>query len=666
MKRWWLLYLLVAGVATNVDAQETEDLNTLEEMQGTEEGNDLDAVAQYRYACSKRPLNINLVTEQELFDLYILESWQVQQFLQYRNKLGSFISIYELQSVPGWELQLIKRVIPYLACYPNSLNDWKATIRNGEGANSLWIRGGIQWPLSVYKTRSWTGSEYSSQIRYRYTMGDRIDLGIIADKDAGEPFLKGKNRWGFDFYSGHLFLKGKGMLKAIALGDYVVNLGEGLLQWQSPAFRRSTGITGIKRQGEMLRSYRSAAEFNFYRGVALNFKKGKWEGLIFYSARQLSSNQVYDSMRLQYHVTSIAKGGYHRTDGELSDKNNVRFRASGASWRFKNSFSQFSVNLITHSFSVPVQNSDKPYQLFDFRGSHAVMTSADHSIVWRNMHFFGEMGVDQNKRAALVQGVMAALDRKLDVLFLYRYVAPGFTSFSGNAYTDNVLPENEQGWCLGFEYRPNSRWLVSGNIDQGRSLWVGFQDRQLTNYGRFRGQLSWIPDKKTSLRVGYQGNSFSEGLMKQMVTAVINVEPETNWHLLGRWDWCRAEKEGTRFFGYSTFVESRYRKPSAKVGFTIHTQFYSIDDYESRIYVSESGLTFARDLFLAQGRGLRNFIVLTFKESAKSGIKNIHNISLSIKLAQTFALKTQKTDFQSLIEKDFTTYSLQMQAICGF
>lgn len=666
MKKCWLIGLLLMGTEMNVVAQETEDLNTAEEMQGAEEGSDFDAVAQYRYECSIRPLNINLVTDQELFDLYILESWQIQQFLLYRSKIGPFISIYELQSIPGWELQLIKRIIPYVACYPNSFKDWKGTIRSGEGASSLWIRAGIQWPLSVENTRSWIGSKYSSQIRYRYSMADRIELGFVADKDAGEPFLKGKNRWGFDFYSGHLFLKGKGSLKAIALGDYVVNLGEGLLQWQSPAYRRSTGITGIKRQGEMLRSYRSAAEFNFYRGVALNFRSEKWEGLIFYSSRNLSSNQIFDTLSQSYHVTSLAKGGYHRTIAELEDKNNLKFLTAGASWRFKNRSSQFSLNLITHSFSVPFQYPDKPYQHFDFRGLHAVMASGDHSVVWRNMHFFGEMGVDQNRRPAIIQGVMAAMDRKLDILLLYRYSSPGFTSFSGNAYTDHALPENEGGWCLGFEFRPNSRWLVSGNLDQGRSFWIGFQEIQLRSYRRFRGQLNWNPDKKTSLKIGYQSNSLSEGVMKYLATAIINAEAGTNWHFLGRWDWCEARKGGVRYFGHSTLLETRYRKPSGRVGFSIHSQFYHTDDYESRIYVSESGLLFARNLLLVQGKGLRNFITLTFKGNSKIGIKNNFNISLSLKLTQTIALNEQEIDFQSLIEKDFTTYSLQMQAICGF
>ena len=184
----------------DLSAQENDVWASAEEMEGIDESRDPDAVAQYRYECSRRPLNINQVTMQELIDLQILEDSPLQQFFAYRNLLGPFISMYELQSIPGWELPLLKKILPYIGCYPNSVDDWKASLRAGEGTGSLWMRVGFNWPPVNQRNNNWVGPSYSSQIRYRNLISNKIDIGFLADKDAGEPFLSGKNRWGFDFY----------------------------------------------------------------------------------------------------------------------------------------------------------------------------------------------------------------------------------------------------------------------------------------------------------------------------------------------------------------------------------------------------------------------------------------------------------------------------------
>ncbi|MBK8472078.1 MAG: hypothetical protein IPL33_07835 [Sphingobacteriales bacterium] len=54
--------------------------------------------------------------------------------------------------------------------------------------------------------------------RYRYKYGNKISYGITAEKDPGEPFFKGANAQGFDFYSAHLYLRDIGIFKHIALG----------------------------------------------------------------------------------------------------------------------------------------------------------------------------------------------------------------------------------------------------------------------------------------------------------------------------------------------------------------------------------------------------------------------------------------------------------------
>ncbi len=72
-----------------------------------------------------------------------------------------------------------------------------------------------------------------------------------------------------------------GNIKALALGDFTVNMGQGLIQWQSLAFKKSVDVMGVKRQSTVLRPYNSAGEYNFNRGAGITFRKGKIETTCF-------------------------------------------------------------------------------------------------------------------------------------------------------------------------------------------------------------------------------------------------------------------------------------------------------------------------------------------------------------------------------------------------
>src|SRR5690606_24397385 len=108
-----------------------------------------------------------------------------------------------------------------------------------------------------------------------------VQYGITGEKDAGEPFAFNGQQYAFDFTSVHFFVREKGPVRAFALGDFTINLGQGLIHWQSLAFKKSSAVTDIKRQSEVMRPYHSSGEFNFMRGVGLTLRKNFWEATIF-------------------------------------------------------------------------------------------------------------------------------------------------------------------------------------------------------------------------------------------------------------------------------------------------------------------------------------------------------------------------------------------------
>ena len=59
------------------------------------------------------PMNLNKATAEEIRFVNILTEEQLQNFLTYRNEMGRLLSVYELQAIPGFDLQTIYRIVPF-------------------------------------------------------------------------------------------------------------------------------------------------------------------------------------------------------------------------------------------------------------------------------------------------------------------------------------------------------------------------------------------------------------------------------------------------------------------------------------------------------------------------------------------------------------------------
>src|SRR6187200_3775383 len=79
---------------TDVDQAETED----------------DSYQQQWERFRRTPLNMNAADENDLRELKILSGLQIANFISYRKLLGKFISIYELQAIPSWDVSIIKKL----------------------------------------------------------------------------------------------------------------------------------------------------------------------------------------------------------------------------------------------------------------------------------------------------------------------------------------------------------------------------------------------------------------------------------------------------------------------------------------------------------------------------------------------------------------------------
>ena len=89
--------------------QQLENLTDATEEE-TEDDTYLQDLEQFR----KNPINLNTADADELKQLRVLTDLQIVNLVLYRNLLGRFIHIYELQAVPAWDVFTIRKIIPFV------------------------------------------------------------------------------------------------------------------------------------------------------------------------------------------------------------------------------------------------------------------------------------------------------------------------------------------------------------------------------------------------------------------------------------------------------------------------------------------------------------------------------------------------------------------------
>ncbi|MBS1974937.1 MAG: helix-hairpin-helix domain-containing protein, partial [Bacteroidetes bacterium] len=599
-------------------AQENEPSPLINEQQyeNIAERNDAatddDAYWQALEAYRKHPINLNTAEENDLENLQLLTALQMQNFFSYRKLFGKLLSIYELQAIPGWDINTIKSIFPFIKV-SNEYSFSEILRRRWKGGeNYLLARTSLQLEKAkgyikpIRPSSYYLGSPQKIFFRYKYQYKDLMQFGLAGDKDAGEQFFKGTQKYGFDFYSFHFFSKNMGMVKSLAIGDFTVNLGQGLIQWQGFAFAWSSNVLNIKRQSAVLRPYNSAGEFNFHRGAGITLQKGRWQATAFASLRKLSANLVADSSGRQDYVSSLQPSGYHRTEAEIADRNLLRQTALGGNISFIQSGFRIGANVISYFFSKPIIKQSQPYNLFALQGKSWNNESVDYSFTFRNIHFFGEAAVDKNFHSAFINGTLISISPTIDISLLHRKIDRAYQSLYANAFTKNTDVNNESGFYSSILVRPSSAWNIGAYFDIYKFPWLEY-GVDAPGAGRdYLAQLNYQPNKIFSIYVRYKNER------KRHNTSNMSA-PTHQLAFVSREGWraeaniritkaigCRNRVEAVWYNkqspdkeqGFTIFTDWRYAPFYKKFSCNLRLQYFETAGYNSRIYAYESDVLY--------------------------------------------------------------------------
>lgn len=572
--------------------------------------------------------NINKINETELFSLRLLTPIQINQFLVYRKTMGPFINLLELQAIPYWDTQTIRKTIPnlYIESDQKLIPTLKQEIKTGEHLilyRTGWTSSGIQKGSSTtFNSNNDKEKGYKQLIRYSFKNNHTVRWGATIEKDAGEQ------NWA-DHMSGYCMIKNKGVLKTLIIGDYLVCVGQGLLQWQGYAFGKSNNIIGGYRQAEIIRPHTGSDENRFHRGISMTLTKRNIDLTLFAGKEKIDATIITDSTTYQpsMYISAFQTSGLHNSTSTIADKNAIREKIIGGRASMQFHELNIGINHLYTGFDYPIKKRNIPYNYYAINTNHWQNSSVDFSLNTKKVFLFGEMAVDQQFNKAINLGLIKSLDAKLDIFLLYRNINKAFRSIQSNAMTQNTEANNERGLYTCVNLQLNAKNKIDGYIDSYINSWPGYFCDGSRRGNSLSIQYTWKPNKKTECYLRFQqdnktenGRLESDKTNRLLFTSLSKIRlnlsfiPSQSIMIRERVELSRYTKEYQQEeVGFLSYIEVIVKPTLKPFSISLRTSIFETGGYHSRIYSYERDVLSYYSIPALYDKGMRNYVLAEYK-----------------------------------------------------
>lgn len=645
----------------NRNSEQVEDMinqniELLSEQLQSEEG-DLSSLTDVWNYYRKNPINLNHAKKEELEELQLLNNIQINNLLKHREKNGHLISIYELQSIDGFDLLTIRKILPFVYVsdlFNSAFFSPKEMFRDGKHEvvlrfqRTLEKQAGYGVPDSVRKKKPnsyYLGDANRYFARYRFQYNNNVSFAFSGEKDAGEEFFTGTQKQGFDFYSGHVAIRNIRFIKTLVIGDYQATFGQGLTIWQGFAFGKSASPMSIKRYGYGIKPYYSFDENRFFRGAAatIRYKKFEFTGLISHKridANPIAGDTLGNGEIDMPGVSSLETGGLHNTTSLVTDKGSIRQTVFGGNAAFNNRNLHIGLTAQSTNLSKELIKSPTLYNQFDYQGKSNVVAGLDYNYVFKNVNLFGEFAMSTSTGKAFCQGIIVALDPKLTFTAHYRNFDRNFHNLFGNAISENTLPQNEKGLYVGMEARIFRSFTLSLYLDQYKFDWIK-SGVSAPSHGRdIFTQLNYTPNKKLEMYLRFRHrtkfeNSDVNNAYDYLVPYVqynyrynlsVQLSPEIKFKTRIEYTFVdKADAPGEN--GVAFVQDLMYKKMKFPLAFTLRYAVFDTKGYNSRVYAYENDVLYSYSVPALYYKGQRAYILVNWDIT--------RNLEVWLRLART-------------------------------
>lgn len=651
-----LKLIFAAGLLTTLTMQaQTNDWRShieqlAQEMdEGEMDGMSIDNMFQELNLLEQNPMNLNSVTRDQLEIFPLLSINQANAMADFLEKNRPIYTVFELRNVYMLDYATVELILPFF--YVGELVQKREPFNAGEFVKhsrhtlqmrldkTLNKRAGYgsfsDSVLAKYPNRKYVGEDFYHSLKYSISYRDKFQAGIVGEKDAGEPFWKTNYKKGYDYYGFHLMLRDVGKLRLLALGDYRLSFGQGLVLNNDFMLGKSFFSSNIIRQTNLPKRHFSTAESGFFRGAAAVVRLHNVDITAFYSNRLIDAN-----VSTEEEITSFKTDGYHRVPLDFKKRNNTREQVMGANVNYRANRFQIGVSGLHHAYNRIYNPTLRYYNAHYWRGNESVNLGVDYSYRFSKFKIAGETAHSENGTFAHIHILEYYHSSLASFSLLYRNYPSTYQAMYAKAFADGSRIQNESGLYLGTTFHPLARVTVSMYADvakfpspkyntQGPSSVIDMYSIATYSFSRNtflearykfkqKEKNTKYPDDKTTVVLPYQTHKMRLRYVNTLLSG---------WYFRTTLDLASYQVQYfPNEFGYMISQNFGHRG-NKKVQGDGFLGYFSSDSFDARLYSYERNIlsTFYMPSFY--GKGVRGAL------SVRWNIQN--NLSFSVKASQT-------------------------------
>lgn len=572
----------------------------------------------------QEPVNLNSATREQLEQFPFLSDIQIEHLLAYIYIHGQMETIYELQLVEELDRQTIQYLLPFV-CIKAINNEpafrWKTMLKDAGryGKNEVLTRLDIPFYKRKGYEHTYLGPSVYNSVKYTFRYRDQLYAGGVAEKDAGEPFAALHNSYGYDYYSFYLLLQNCGRLKSLAVGNYRLSFGQGLVMSTDYLMGKTIYASSFNNRSTGIKRHSSTDEYNYFRGVATTVALTKRLSVsAFYSHRNM------DGVVTDGEITSVYKTGLHRSRKEADKKNLLTSQLTGGNVSYQQNHIRLGITGVYYVFNRPYEPELTGYSKYNIHGNHFYNLGIDYAYRWRRFSFQGETAIGKQGWASLNRLQYSPV-QDIQFMLIHRFYSYDYWAMYAHSFGEGSTVQNEQGYYVGLETTPFSHWRFFVSFDLFSFPWKKYRINKPSRGTDGLIQATFTPRTNLSMYLKYRYKQKERDLTGSKGTLTLPIfhhqlRYRLNYSLndvfssrttLDYNHFHSQDRAATKGYQVTQMISSQL--PWTRLFADVQGSYFCTDDYDSRVYVSEKRLLYTFYTPSFQGRGFRCAVRLRYE-----------------------------------------------------
>lgn len=560
----------------------TDELENVLENADIAEADLLEELADRMTGNRHSSINLNDLEYETAVRLLQLTDYQYYQLQLYIEKYGALCSIYELLVIDGFTEEDFRRIRRMAVAVPaeQRLRFFRDFFR--KSSTQLLLR--YRQPLLSQASDATARNPLDNLYCYgTFSTQSRLTFKFLRCADSNGSESKA------GFCSGAACVGPVGTMKMLAVGDFRVNFGQGLVAGSSFISGRGGSIDHIRRFGSGIRATASSSQSTFVRGCALTMGNTALSGSLF--AGHLNS----------------------------STQNCAGFNLS---WRKP----IFSVGLSGVAFS----NADTSLPLIErFRTSlrpEKVNISVDYHLLVRRHVIYGEIAATGLKKVSLIQNALFHLTSSTKLAVVFRHYAKGNDTPLGNAFKAASASVGETGIYIAGHHILGRQVEAELFFDYFRLSEPSYRTDAPVSAAYIGGTLSYYPVRQCQISCRYTLTDKPENGISNPYYREVRNRTRHKLHIRCNSEPCRHLKtktvidwlmnvnatEGTRSKGMLFYQDIAINLPRPNLAITLRFAYFDTDSFADRLYAYEHNVYRAFSFGTYYGKGVREYLVFRY------------------------------------------------------